>query len=109
MLYQLKLRYYSLLFSSVTTGHWLNLLHTFSGGCSPGDLVEDTPAQTGYVGRIGGDCPSTVSTSCQSDTNLRNMMDYNPVQCPNHFTSGQINRMQSAWVQYRAKANSTES
>ena len=87
-------------------GHWLNLLHVFSGGCSPpGDLVDDTNPQSAFVGRIGGLCPGWLPDSCPAQPgrdNLHNMMDYNPVQCPDEFTQGQIQRMHDAWEQFRA-------
>lgn len=86
-------------------GHWLNLLHTFSGGCSPGDLVDDTSAQSEYLGRVGGNCPAPYPDSCPGHRGrdpLDNMMDYSPVNCPDRFTRGQIERMHQAWNQYRA-------
>jgi hypothetical protein len=86
-------------------GHWLNLLHTFSGGCDPGDLVDDTNAQSEPVGRAGGSCPSPFPDTCRSQKGrdpLDNMMDYSPVACADRFTQGQIARMHEAWTGYRA-------
>lgn len=84
-------------------GHYLNLHHTFAGGCSPGDLVDDTPPQLEYVGRIK-ECPSPFPDSCPDDSGrdpLDNMMDYNPVDCRNVFTEGQNQRMRDAWTAFR--------
>jgi len=70
----------------------LNLLHTFNGGCDPGDLVDDTNAQSTYVGRIQ-QCPATYPDTCPDQPGLDpldNIMDYSPVQCPHSFTKGQV-------------------
>jgi hypothetical protein len=84
-------------------GHYLNLHHTFAGGCSPGDLVDDTPPQLKYVGR-NKECPALFPDTCPDDSGrdpLDNMMDYNPQDCRNVFTNGQIQRMRDAWVTFR--------
>lgn len=84
-------------------GHYMNLHHTFAGGCSPGDLVDDTPPQLDYVGRIK-ECPSIFPDTCPNDSGrdpLDNMMDYNPVDCRNVFTDGQNQRMRDAWTMFR--------
>jgi hypothetical protein len=81
-------------------GHWLGLLHTFEGGScdGPGDLVEDTPAQ------------STPSVSCQGDKDtcpsegldpVHNFMDYAVDDCMDQFTPGQVSRMTDNWLAYR--------
>lgn len=81
-------------------GHWLGLLHTFEGGSceGPGDLVEDTPAQ------------SVPSMSCQGDKDtcpsegldpVHNFMDYAVDECMNQFTPGQVARMTDNWLAYR--------
>jgi hypothetical protein len=84
-------------------GHYLNLHHTFAGGCSPGDLVDDTPPQLNYVGRIK-ECPALFPDTCPDDSGrdpLDNMMDYNPQDCRNVFTNGQNQRMRDAWATFR--------
>jgi hypothetical protein len=43
--------------SDVSLGHWMNLFHTFDGGCSPGDLVDDTNAQASYHGIYKANAP----------------------------------------------------
>lgn len=71
-------------------GHWLNLLHTFEGGCTyPNDYVEDTPpVDKPYMG-----CPSI---NCENNPiNAENFMDYN-TQCYSMFTEGQVVRMKAA-------------
>lgn len=81
-------------------GHWLGLLHTFEGGSceGPGDLVEDTPAQ------------SVPSMSCQGDKDtcpsegldpVHNFMDYAVDECMDQFTPGQVARMTDNWLAYR--------
>ncbi len=76
-------------FASVLThefGHWLNLIHTFEGGCSgTGDAVADTPADNTNSGAC------SARTSCSSMENYENYMDY--TDCYKMFTNGQADRM----------------
>jgi Pregnancy-associated plasma protein-A len=83
------------------TGHWLNLLHTFDGGCgSTGDEVEDTPAErTPTAG-----CPADKDT-CVGKPGLdpiHNYLDYSFDSCYSEFTPGQATRMFDAWSFWRA-------
>jgi Pregnancy-associated plasma protein-A len=80
-------------------GHWLNLFHTFRGGCdrkstSGGDLVDDTP----YVRAASYGCPRRLSNSCSNDAApdmTMNYMDYVDDVCMFMFTQGQKVRSQS--------------
>ncbi len=90
-------------------GHWLNLYHTFDGGCqggnanncsSSGDNVCDTPPTSGS----NFNCPGTQNTctetspfpppytSDQNDMTV-NYMDYVDDECMVMFSQGQANRM----------------
>jgi hypothetical protein len=81
-------------------GHWLNLEHTFYGGCNAkGDFVDDTPAQ-----RVPTDgCPADKDT-CKAPglDPIHNYMDYSYDSCYTEFTNGQTQRMRDAWLLYRA-------
>lgn len=79
-------------------GHFLNLQHTFEGGCQPttgclfnGDNVCDTPPTTANSG-----CPSqSAAVNCGTIlSNYQNFMDYS--NCRVMFTQGQLNRMFAA-------------
>lgn len=87
-------------------GHWLNLYHTFQGGCtgmsaancaSQGDMCCDTPP----VSSANFGCPSSTVNSC-SETysgnrvdNWENYMDYTDDACMYMFSFDQIARMQA--------------
>ncbi len=75
-------------------GHWLNLAHTFSNGCSGlGDSVDDTPPCLGGTIELSG-CENN-DFSCGEHTNGSNFMDYNH-RCKKMFTQGQVERMTAA-------------
>jgi hypothetical protein len=84
------------------TGHWLNLEHTFYGGCNAtGDFVDDTPAQKTPT----SGCPEGKDTCPAPGLDpIHNYMDYSFDSCYTEFTPGQTQRMRDAWLFYRAPA-----
>lgn len=76
-------------------GHYFGLLHTFEGGCTGGDQVDDTPAQD------DGDnifqCNDNLDTCTDDPGNdpVHNIMNYASDACVNEFTPGQDDRMHS--------------
>lgn len=84
-------------------GHWMMLEHTFSGACSAsGDGVTDTPreAYPQFYCEEGLDsCPQPGLDP------IHNFMDYTEDFCMDHFTPGQVERMNDAWIAFRAGGN----
>ncbi|HLU84239.1 MAG TPA: M43 family zinc metalloprotease [Vicingaceae bacterium] len=74
-------------------GHFLNLIHTFEGGCSGTDEVSDTPKEDAQHA-----LSCTPGTNCDGDkVNIENYMGYNGAQgCYKMYTQGQITRMEAA-------------
>lgn len=92
-------------------GHWLGLLHTFSGNsCDPsndGDGVDDTPqhlenAEDASCGDSINTCPSRPGLDPVS-----NFMNY--ATCRNQFTLGQVARMYSQFNFYRRRVEACSS
>jgi len=74
-------------------GHCFGLYHTFQGGCSDGDEVEDTPAQ--HDDNNIFDCDPSLDT-CPSDPGMDpiyNFMNYTNDYCTIEFSDGQGVRM----------------
>jgi hypothetical protein len=86
-------------FASVLThefGHWLNLIHTFEGGCADpnGDYVSDTPKEDENAGDKG--CTPGAS-ECGNLINYENYMGYDSTRgCAKMYTRGQVDRMLAA-------------
>ena len=81
-------------------GHWVNLEHTFYGGCNAkGDFVDDTPAERTPT----SGCPAGKDTCSDPGLDpIHNFMDYSYDACYTEFTSGQVARAQDAWLFFRA-------
>jgi hypothetical protein len=81
-------------------GHWMMLEHTFKGACSAsGDFVADTPREAFPQ----FDCPVGADTcAAPGDDPIHNFMDYTQDSCMNMFTKGQVERMNDAWIAFRA-------
>ena len=120
-------------------GHYFNLIHTHGrynnyltgelvdgSNChSEGDFVCDTPADPQLIrydatlGKftyaVDGECNYTGSMKDANDEyyepDTGNLMSYTLNSCKNHFTQGQIERMQHAYLHYRnyLKCDNTES
>ncbi|KAI9332804.1 extracellular metalloprotease, partial [Obelidium mucronatum] len=83
-------------------GHWLGLYHTFEGGCSsPGDYVDDTPAEASAARDCALSRDSCTGPQFPGLDPVQNYMDYGSDSCMNQFTVGQFARMAIIYATYR--------
>lgn len=81
-------------------GHWMGVPHTFAGGCTTSDGIDDTPPQGNAY---GGCSPSTRPDSCPGGglDPIFNFMDYSLDSCMFEFTGGQALAMRACYHYFR--------
>lgn len=81
-------------------GHWMGLPHTFAGGCSISDGIDDTAPQ---AKAYGGCSPSTRPDTCPGSgpDPIFNFMDYSLDACMYEFTPGQALAMKASYRYFR--------
>ncbi len=103
-------------------GHYLNLYHTFQGGCpnddcqASGDRVCDTPPdQATHTNCVFNSCSTdaddaSANNPFNADANdaTANFMDYSPFSCYHNFTDGQGERMRFAIENFRSSLLTSE-
>ena len=82
-------------------GHYFGLYHTFEGGCSDGDQVEDTPAQSDSDENIFECIEMDTCPDNEGFDPIRNYMNYTDDDCIDNFTQGQIERMNYMISEYK--------
>ncbi len=87
-------------------GHYLNLYHTFQGGCSQGDNCYDTPP----VATASNGCNNSTQNTCSNDNPdlpdmVENYMDYSDDHCMNTFTQNQKSRAKSVLNSLNLRGN----
>lgn len=83
------------------SGHFLGLMHTFTGGCSGGDGISDTPAErSAHRGCSPGTdtCPGHPGVDP-----VHNFMDYGSNACMYTWTQGQVDAMHANIAAYRSE------
>lgn len=82
-------------------GHWFNLFHVWTNGCSePGDWVRDTAAQS--TASYGCKPRKNTCPGVEGKDNVHNFMDYSDDYCLSEFTDGQTRRMHNSYRTFRA-------
>ena len=87
-------------------GHYLNLYHTFQGGCNQGDNCYDTPP----VASASNGCNNSTQNTCSNDNPdlpdmVENYMDYSDDNCMNTFTQNQKSRAKSVLNNLNLRGN----
>lgn len=102
-------------------GHYLGLYHTFNGGCTnndclqDGDRICDTPPDNSTAPAPCSDAYNSCTTDAQSGLPsdmpdpINNYMDYGYQDCHNEFTLGQKERMKMAIMNVRSSLLNCES
>ena len=81
-------------------GHWLMLEHTFATAVAPPTTSWPTPRRRRTRSSTARSVPTPAAAPGLDP--IHNFMDYTQDSCMNMFTAGQAERMNDAWLAFRA-------